>query len=412
LLQVPERSRLTQIVANLYEFLEPRNRRVFIQESAGLGRLIPYLDLAGPPQTVASDLVGRLERLGELQERPTYHALGALLDAMLNVGDLADEQKAFVASLIVRYSLIGDTPYLQTLQQRYKITGAVVRTLAPASITPRQRTAEFTESPPFETQIKDEEALETVINSVGNFLDIHLLNGALYCARAVGRVEVPEGTARGTGFLIGPDLLLTNNHVLSNAGDLEEGVVRFGYYNDTSGVPEKGKVVKMKPGFFFTSPAVELDYSLVQLQEMPVRKTVSEKQLTKPMAELAQMGKHRGYLVLMPNKPPERSRVNIIQHPRGDPLKVVMTQNYVDSCTDTRLLYVADTMDGSSGSPVFNQKWEVVALHHSGAPYPSDTGNAVKRAWKGRFRVNEGILVRAILEDFKRRDLDKYLPRD
>jgi V8-like Glu-specific endopeptidase len=30
--------------------------------------------------------------------------------------------------------------------------------------------------------------------------------------------------------------------------------------------------------------------------------------------------------------------------------------------------YTTDTLPGSSGSPVFNDNWEVVALHHAGGP--------------------------------------------
>jgi endonuclease G len=76
------------------------------------------------------------------------------------------------------------------------------------------------------------------------------------------------------------------------------------------------------------------------------------------------------------------------------------------------LQYVADTMDGSSGSPVFNQNWEVVALHHSGAPHPpDDLPSLAKKAWKGKFRVNEGIPIRAILDDLRAKGLDRQLPR-
>ncbi len=80
---------------------------------------------------------------------------------------------------------------------------------------------------------------------------------------------------------------------------------------------------------------------------------------------------------------------------------------------NSRVQYVADTMEGSSGSPVFNRKWEVVALHHSGTPYPPDAaGVTLKKAWKGRFRVNEGIPMRNILEDFENKGIERYLPRD
>ena len=129
--------------------------------------------------------------------------------------------------------------------------------------------------------------------------------------------------------------------------------------------------------------------------------------------ELLLQGKHRGYLLLAERFMREKERVNIIQHPDGQAMKVVLTQNYIaKDMSDSRLQYIADTMDGSSGSPVFNQDWEVIALHHSGKPYPADTIEVMtKKAWKRRFRVNEGIPVRAILKDFREKGLDRHLPR-
>ena len=66
-------------------------------------------------------------------------------------------------------------------------------------------------------------------------------------------------------------------------------------------------------------------------------------------------GRHRGYLLVSPAKIVEHERVNIIQHPNGNPQKVVLTQNYVlaDMSAD-RVHYLADTLPGSSGSPVLS----------------------------------------------------------
>ena len=255
--------------------------------------------------------------------------------------------------------------------------------------------------------------LESVINSEDTFLDICLLWGALYCSRAVGRIELPEGTALGTGFLIGPDLLLTNQHVLEREDYLEDAIVRFNYVNDATGVlAGADKVISFTRGFFYSSPAEELDYALVRLTEKPLMDIAAQGPLaTAPVESLVMAGKHRGYLTLSPSILTNYARVNIIQHPKGDPLKVVLTENYVVYRSERRVQYVADTMDRSSGSPVFNNLWQVVALHHSGSPYPPDSvGAAAKKAWKGRFRVNEGIPMRAILEDFVIKNVQRFLP--
>ncbi len=414
-LQQNERTKLIAMVAGLYDFTDQgaRGRRVFLQETAGLGRFVPGLDLTGSNRTVAGDLVGRLERFGELSERPTYHALGALASAMLGLGELSEEDAAFVAGLVVRYSLVADEAYLGQLRERYSITEQAVREAPAAAMAPRPGAPEAPASPEFEPRIEDQAGLEAVINSEDNFLDVYLLRGALYCAQAVGRVEVPKGKARGTGFLVGPDLFLTNQHVLKEEAYLEEAVVRFGYMNDASGVTAAGKVFGFQPSFYFASPAKELDYALVRLEEKPLAGITANGELaTAPIEALLMAGKHRGYLALTPRFLVDRARVNILQHPDGDPLKVVLTQNYVVHRTQNRLQYVADTMEGSSGSPVFNHNWEVVALHHSGSPYPPDAvGDVVKKAWKGRFRVNEGIPMRAVLEDFRAKGIDRHLPR-
>src|SRR5688572_13987488 len=93
-----ERRDLRSLVAGLYAFIDlgARGRREFIQ-NAGLGRFVLGLDLSGAPDTVAGDLIGRLEKYGALPERPAYHALGALLDALLDVGEMPYQDQIFIA---------------------------------------------------------------------------------------------------------------------------------------------------------------------------------------------------------------------------------------------------------------------------------------------------------------------------
>ena len=56
---------------------------------------------------------------------------------------------------------------------------------------------------------------------------------------------------------------------------------------------------------------------------------------------------------------------------------------------DDFIHYSTDTMPGSSGSPVFNDEWMVVSLHHSGVPDPNKPG---------QFISNEGIRISSIME--------------
>jgi V8-like Glu-specific endopeptidase len=65
--------------------------------------------------------------------------------------------------------------------------------------------------------------------------------------------------------------------------------------------------------------------------------------------------------------------VFVIQHPRGGPKQIVMANNEVDFVDDTIVHYSTDTLPGSSGSPVFDWQWRLVALHHEGGSSPSRT---------------------------------------
>ena len=416
-LELEERVKLSQIVAELYDFTDGgvRGRRT-LMESAGLRRFVSGIDLSDAPRTVAIDLISRLEVFGILPERENYHALGALLSYLLTLGDqdLPPDKASFAAELIIKHALVADPHYLHELRTQYDIRESGEREPSPEkSFVPLQ----IPPQPDFKVAIKDKEfeGLERVIDDESNFLDIYSLLGAIHNAQAVCRIEVPMGAVKGTGFLVGPDVLLTNQHVLRDKNEVKDAVARFDYMLDASGVSSAGRVFKFQTDFYFSSPSEELDYALARLEDQPLKdKVAADAELQQlSMWEMIRRGKHRGYLILAPRFLEARNRVNIIQHPDGNPLKVVMTHNYVvENMNDLRVQYVADTMPGSSGSPVFNKSWEVVALHHSGKPYPPESvSTTFKKISKGKFRVNEGIPARAILKDFEKRGLDRYLPR-
>jgi endonuclease G len=71
----------------------------------------------------------------------------------------------------------------------------------------------------------------------------------------------------------------------------------------------------------------------------------------------------------------------ILQHPGGKTLK--MANGGVKQSSGAWVEYEVDTLPGSSGSPVFNNRWELVALH--------------SRAGIGQF--NKGVAVAAIVDD-------------
>ena len=87
---------------------------------------------------------------------------------------------------------------------------------------------------------------------------------------------------------------------------------------------------------------------------------------------------------------------NIIQHPKGRRKEVVLRENRLVSRLEPVLHYIADTEGGSSGSPVFNNDWQVIALHHWGGPGPLAVSGLMPN---GNAEVNEGVRISKIVAD-------------
>ncbi len=238
--------------------------------------------------------------------------------------------------------------------------------------------------------------LERVLGT-SDFLGISFLERGLQVARTVGRVAVRgrtgSPTGYGTGFLVGPRLLMTNNHVLRDAGEAADSIVEFDYFVRADGTPSTIKAFRLQPEVFFqTDPA--LDFSLVAVAELGANGA--------PLAA-------QGWNQLIPDegKAIIGQWVNIIQHPNGEPKQLVLRNNEIVDTPDRFLTYKTDTSPGSSGSPVYNDQWEVVALHHAGKPRRNAKGDIldqqgrVWQPWMGEHQIqwesNEGARVSRIV---------------
>lgn len=206
--------------------------------------------------------------------------------------------------------------------------------------------------------------MERVIGATRDFLSIEFLDRALYTNRSVGRIVTAVGAGRsayGTGFLVTPRLLLTNHHVLGVPADAAASQVQFNYQLDRIGQPMTIASFRLRPEEFFLSNQ-ELDFALVAVEPTSERG-----------AKLETFG--HCPLIGAEGKITIGEPINIIQHPRGEMKQIVIRENRLLDLLDLHVHYEADTDPGSSGSPVFNDQWEVVALHHSGVPKTDDQGN-------------------------------------
>jgi V8-like Glu-specific endopeptidase len=73
-----------------------------------------------------------------------------------------------------------------------------------------------------------------------------------------------------------------------------------------------------------------------------------------------------------------------------------MQDNLLLDYQDPRIHYRTPTEGGSSGSPVFNQQWELVGLHHKGQKDMKKLNNK-----GGVYDANEGIWIQTIIDEFQ-----------
>lgn len=221
-----------------------------------------------------------------------------------------------------------------------------------------------------------ESMLEKIINTA-DFVGVRYLDEGVAAARAIGRVHIlgADGSRLGfgTGFLVSPHLLLTNHHVLPDAATAAASVVEFDYQDGIDGRPLRPRSVSLDPGRFFVADR-ERDFALVAVDASP--------------DVLAPYGFNRltdaqGTVVI-------GECVTIVQHPRGEKKQIALRENKIVDIPEMFVHYSADTEPGSSGSPVFNDQWEVVALHHASVRAPQQTQY-------GGF-LNEGVRISRILK--------------
>lgn len=213
----------------------------------------------------------------------------------------------------------------------------------------------------------DSLALERIMGK-SDLVDISYLELGLLAARPVCRIHIvnpfgrPEGY--GTGFLVGPNLLLTNNHVLDTAELARKSFIEFEFEQDINGRKKISRSFDLRPDeVFVTDP--DLDFTLVSVAPVATEGT-----------ELNDYGLLR--LVEDTGKVRTGEYVSIIQHPEGGLKHCCLRENEVVDVFDDWLHYLTDTQPGASGSPVFNDQWLVVGLHHSGVPMKDAQGNILK----------------------------------
>lgn len=242
-----------------------------------------------------------------------------------------------------------------------------------------------------------------------DMVEASLMQALAQHSRAVCRITVPPGqveyTGRtsmtgwyGTGFLVAPNILLTNYHVLNTETVAAAAVAEFDYQvllpDLMDGAPDtapSAKSFKLMPErLFIESKFGELDYAFVWIED-------------EAAAQFGTIQMNRGSFLTRATEP-----TFVLHHPGGAPKKASVDDTEVLSINSSFVLYAADTTSGSSGAPVIDRRGRLTALHHAWWPiqqiksrFPMLTG----RLNDGSITpiANEGIKLSAIAIDLEAR---------
>lgn len=319
------------------ELMQDDDSRRVLLRNAGLNRLLPIMKVTGTPFVASTNIVSFLAGYGRLSYE--NEALGLFLNGVKPT--VGVQQQDTIDHLLVKYHMMDPVaPSKPIADWKSTATGPEI----------------------FE-KIYGEPTLRPIA----------FLAQGLEVSRSVAYVSVMEGAQRwsGTGFLIAPNLAMTNHHIIFSASQLPGVLLRFNYEENFKGEAQPTKEYPAVPAGVFRANQ-GLDYTILEVQGEP--------------------GREWGWLPLRPREIKRGERINIIQHPNGQPKQISIQNNVVEYVGGNVLQYVTSTSPGSSGSPVFNDGWQVVGLHHAGTYLPEPT--------TGRpFNRNEGILIQRILAD-------------
>ncbi|WPM28784.1 serine protease [Pseudomonas sp. P1B16] len=215
----------------------------------------------------------------------------------------------------------------------------------------------------------------------------------LALAPNIGCVTNDKGVRMGTGFLVqgsafGDDglLFITNAHVIS---DTLTKAIRGSDARVTFETEADGSMPPcLVQAILFNSEPGQLG----NVKEAPGKLDVT-------VCRLSRTPNGAAGLPVAPTVPwpSPRTKAFVVGHPRAGELQFSLQDSVLlDVCGNERLMhYRTPTDPGSSGSPVFNRDWEVIALHHAGSQ------TCPRLSGSGFYEANEGITLQAIRQHWK-----------
>ena len=212
-----------------------------------------------------------------------------------------------------------------------------------------------------------------------SFLEVGAASSRATCLvlRCGNRLSRPSCAWTGTGFLISPNLLVTNNHVVNDELVAAGATAVFDFEVGADGRPRTPVSFALRPDRLFLTSRAQggFDYTVCWVDGEPGR-TYGAVRVSRAAFPIA-----------------AGEFANVVSHPAGRRKEVALQQNEVQWQDDFVVHYTSDTESGSSGAAVCNNSWQLVALHH--ASQPSNVPEYTL--------LNEGIKLSAIAANLELR---------
>lgn len=383
-----EASKTATSLGNDQAWLANRSNVVALLARAGRKRLALEGVRADQVQALAGELLERA-RLDHARGTSTTADFAAAIEANIALADY-DEAARWASRLASGGPRLG-FEINATLRQLVDVWelredsagGQLVLPLLQAALLGREKGHVVVEAKSVATNVDTQAQLERVFGNERYKPLAWFMNGLQRC-RAIARIERQAGQAHGSGILVPGDrlhpglanqwLLMTNAHVLCSREDPQPGALWpdearatfHGLAGEDQGPFRVSRIV-------WSSPIHGLDTTLAALERAPA---------TVPAYDLSE-------------RPPaldQSSRIYAIGHPLGGDLSLSLDDNHLLGFQPPRIHYRTPTEKGSSGSPLFDDQWNLIGLHHAGSD------NMRRLDGSGFYQANEGFWIKSIRE--------------
>lgn len=318
----------------------------------------------------------------------TGQQIGMLRDAILDAFDVTSFDEMLLVELDKRREVISNRGDLRAdvvrVIQVANMRGWVLKLIRAARIT----------NPDNEKLYRTAEALavtstrDVSLDSI-NFEKIvrrgvPFLNPAQF-RRHLGRLELQvcaielDGLGYGSGVLVGPQHVLTNQHVIASANPTTQIECRFDFAaSDDGAIISDGTTIRVESPPIDESPPSKDDPNLMAGDPTDDECDYALLKLAVDIGNVpAGSGNNttaqpRGWVPLSTANVDPGDQIFVLQHPQDrntlklQPLRLTIGRVLELAGGGRRLRHDANTLPGSSGSPCFSASLSLVGLHHAG----------------------------------------------